>query len=239
LGVPHPKPTGLEKDSEDRGSKLRSQQDPRHQNQKSGAKFTSVPDHHHQCPGPSTMPALSTHLPRANRTYSDAMHQVLIAGDFNAPTVDLVNLQVDDARTSFDSKLMDLTLDQPMVQKVNIPTTLRENQRANYLEQVFLKDFSGVDEVYSILPLEPELQLDHDNSSVKDAGLVLEYILFPEPLVDRELQNLKEAKSSGPDDLPAKFLKELAGELSKPLAHIFNSSFESGKQPSEWKAANI
>uniref|UniRef100_A0A183TPX7 Endo/exonuclease/phosphatase domain-containing protein n=1 Tax=Schistocephalus solidus TaxID=70667 RepID=A0A183TPX7_SCHSO len=53
------------------------------------------------------------------------------------------------------------------------------------------------------------------------------------------LQNLKEAKSSGPVNSPAKFLKELAGELSKPLAHILNSSFDSGKLPSEWKAANI
>ncbi|VDM01226.1 unnamed protein product [Schistocephalus solidus] len=52
---------------------------------------------------------------------------------------------------------------------------------------------------------EPELQLDHDNSGLIDAGPVLEYILFPEPLVERELLNLKEAKSSGPDDLPAKF----------------------------------
>ncbi|VDL88072.1 unnamed protein product, partial [Schistocephalus solidus] len=49
---------------------------------------------------------------------------------------------------------------------------------------------------------EPELQLDHVNSAVKDAGRVLEYKLFLEPLVERELQNLKEAKSSGPDDLP-------------------------------------
>ncbi|VDL97028.1 unnamed protein product [Schistocephalus solidus] len=91
----------------------------------------------------------------------------------------------------------------------------------------------------SVFTKEPELQLDHDNSGVLEAGPVLEYILFPEPLVERELQNLKEAKSSGPDDLQAKFLKELAGELSNLLAHIFNSSFESGKLPSEWKAANI
>ncbi|VDM06093.1 unnamed protein product [Schistocephalus solidus] len=52
----------------------------------------------------------------------------------------------------------------------------------------------------SVFTKEPELQLDHDNSGVIDAGPVLEYILFPEPLVDRELQNLKEAKLSGPDD---------------------------------------
>ncbi|VDM04797.1 unnamed protein product [Schistocephalus solidus] len=86
---------------------------------------------------------------------------------------------------------------------------------------------------------EPALQLDHVKSAVIDAGPVLEYILFQEPLVERELRNLKEAKSSSPDDIPAKFLKELASELYKPLAHILNSLFESGKLPSEWKAANI
>ncbi|VDL98448.1 unnamed protein product [Schistocephalus solidus] len=77
----------------------------------------------------------------------------------------------------------------------------------------------------SIFTKEPEFQLDHDNSGVLDAGPVLAYILFPEPLVERELRNLKEAKSSGPDDLPAKILKKLASEVSKPLAHIYNSSF--------------
>ncbi|VDM05933.1 unnamed protein product [Schistocephalus solidus] len=75
----------------------------------------------------------------------------------------------------------------------------------------------------SVFTREPKLRLDHVSSAVVVAGPVLEYILFQEPLVERELRNLKEAKSSGADDLPVKFLKELAGKLSKPLAHIFNS----------------
>ncbi|VDL96845.1 unnamed protein product [Schistocephalus solidus] len=76
-----------------------------------------------------------------------AIHQeVLIAGEFNAPTVD-------GAPTSFGSKLMDLTLDQPMAKKVEIQTRFRENQRANFLDLVLTKDFSNIDEVYSIAPL--------------------------------------------------------------------------------------
>ncbi|BHF63568.1 hypothetical protein SprV_0200656200 [Sparganum proliferum] len=39
--------------------------------------------------------------------------------------------------------------------------------------------------------------------------------------------------------MPAKYLKELANELSKPLAHIFRSSFKLERLPSEWKTANI
>ncbi|VDL92476.1 unnamed protein product [Schistocephalus solidus] len=78
LGGPHPEPTCLEKDSEDRGSNLRSQKDRHRKDQKSGMKGTSAPDQHRQCPGPSNMPTLSTHLPCANRpgrTSSDAMYQ--------------------------------------------------------------------------------------------------------------------------------------------------------------------
>nr|VZI49727.1 unnamed protein product [Spirometra erinaceieuropaei] len=77
------------------------------------------------------------------------------------------------------------------------------------------------------------------NNAVETADRVLDSILFPTAVVERELKNLKETKSSGPDNIPAKFLKELANELSKPLAHIFRSSFELGRLPSEWKTANI
>nr|VZI15775.1 unnamed protein product [Spirometra erinaceieuropaei] len=76
-------------------------------------------------------------------------------------------------------------------------------------------------------------------NSLETVGPVLDSILFPAAAVEKELKNLKEAKSSGPDNIPAKFLKELANELSKPLAHIFRSSFELGRLPSEWKTANI
>ncbi|VDM01979.1 unnamed protein product [Schistocephalus solidus] len=78
LGGPCPESIGLEENSEDRGSNLRSQPDRRRQDQKSGMKVTSTPDQHRQCPGPSKLPALSPHLPRVDqpsRTSSDAMHQ--------------------------------------------------------------------------------------------------------------------------------------------------------------------
>ncbi|VDL93641.1 unnamed protein product [Schistocephalus solidus] len=78
LGGLHPEPNGLEEDSKDRGSNLRSQTDHRRQDQKGGTKFTSTPDQHRQCSSPSNVPALSTHLPRGNRpgrTPSEAMQQ--------------------------------------------------------------------------------------------------------------------------------------------------------------------
>ncbi|VDM05999.1 unnamed protein product [Schistocephalus solidus] len=72
--------------------------------------------------------------------------------------------------------------------------TVESCEKAELLGQVFASVFTN----------EPELQLDNDNSNVKVAGPVLEYILFPESLVELELQNLNKTKSSGPNYLSAK-----------------------------------
>ncbi|BHF67258.1 hypothetical protein SprV_0301028400 [Sparganum proliferum] len=90
----------------------------------------------------------------------------------------------------------------------------------------------------SLFTSETEFRSHSASNAVETAGPVLDSILFPTAVVERELKNLKEAKCSGPDNIPAKFLKKLANELSKPLAHIFRSSFELGRLPSEWKTAN-
>nr|VZI27106.1 unnamed protein product [Spirometra erinaceieuropaei] len=79
---------------------------------------------------------------------------------------------------------------------------------------------------------ETEFRSRSASTAVETTGPVLDSILFPTAVIERVLQNLKEAKSSGPDNIPAKFLKKLANEFFKPLAHIFRSS-------SEWKTANI
>ncbi|BHF73034.1 hypothetical protein SprV_0401610800 [Sparganum proliferum] len=91
----------------------------------------------------------------------------------------------------------------------------------------------------SLLLLTSQFRSRSASNAVETAGSVLDSILFSTAVMERELQNLKEAKSSGPDNIPAKLLKELANELSKPLANIFRSSFELGRLPSEWKTANI
>nr|VZI34677.1 unnamed protein product [Spirometra erinaceieuropaei] len=67
----------------------------------------------------------------------------------------------------------------------------------------------------------------------------LEAVFFAEAIVRNELLNLKESTSSGPNAIPTKLLKELAPELSKPLAMIFQTSFLTGCLPSDWKSATI
>ncbi|VDL89545.1 unnamed protein product [Schistocephalus solidus] len=78
LGQPHPQPTGLEENREDRSSNLRSQPDRRCQGQKDGAKVTSVPDQNCECPSPPNMSEPSVHIPHVIRpgpTPLDAMQQ--------------------------------------------------------------------------------------------------------------------------------------------------------------------
>nr|VZI20893.1 unnamed protein product [Spirometra erinaceieuropaei] len=68
---------------------------------------------------------------------------------------------------------------------------------------------------------------------------IIETVQFTEGMVLTELLRLKESKSPGPDEIPAKTLKELAGELAKPLSMLFHTSFETGYLPLDWKSAWI
>ena len=57
--------------------------------------------------------------------------------------------------------------------------------------------------------------------------------------VEKLLRNLKVNKSPGPDDIPARILKELAHEIAPVLTHIFIQSLETGEIPEDWLKANI
>ena len=49
------------------------------------------------------------------------------------------------------------------------------------------------------------------------------------------LQSLNPSKSSGPDGIPSRLLKELAPEISSSITCIFNKSLYEGSFPSNWK----
>ena len=53
------------------------------------------------------------------------------------------------------------------------------------------------------------------------------------------LNDLDEAKGSGPDDVSPLFLKTFASSLSTPLAHLFESSLSSGCFPRAWKLSHL
>jgi len=53
------------------------------------------------------------------------------------------------------------------------------------------------------------------------------------------LDSLNITKSTGPDKLHPRILKELAEVISLPLSIIYNNSFITGNIPQQWRCANI
>ena len=57
--------------------------------------------------------------------------------------------------------------------------------------------------------------------------------------VKEKIISLDISKACGPDEIHPRFLKELANEVSEPLATIFNKSLKEEVVPAEWKNAHV
>ena len=53
------------------------------------------------------------------------------------------------------------------------------------------------------------------------------------------LANLDASKATGPDEIPARILKETAYEIAPSLCELFNKSLRLGSLPMDWKLANV
>ena len=63
-------------------------------------------------------------------------------------------------------------------------------------------------------------------------------VSFDDEIIIDKLKNLKVNKSPGPDMLHPRILYEVRHQIVTPLRMIFESSFNSGKIPQDWKFAN-
>ena len=57
--------------------------------------------------------------------------------------------------------------------------------------------------------------------------------------VRKQLEALKPHKASGPDEIPARVLKETASEISTIVQHIFQQSYTTGKLPQAWTTGHV
>jgi hypothetical protein len=64
-------------------------------------------------------------------------------------------------------------------------------------------------------------------------------IITTEDEVTKAIKSLDIGKATGPDGISNKIIKETVTAISKPLAELFNKSFELGKVPIRWKEANL
>ena len=53
------------------------------------------------------------------------------------------------------------------------------------------------------------------------------------------LKNLKPHKATGPDELPARVLKECAQEIAPAIASFFQQSLDEGRVPDDWKQQRV
>ena len=68
---------------------------------------------------------------------------------------------------------------------------------------------------------------------------VISDLTLNESTVLAALKALEVDKATGPDEIPAKLLKETASVIAPSLCKIFNKSLQLGYLPSDWKLANV
>ena len=69
-------------------------------------------------------------------------------------------------------------------------------------------------------------------------SIIHNIIVTPDAVLNK-LNALNINKSTRPDGLHPKVLKELAASIATPICALLNKCFEEGKIPSDWKHANV
>ena len=70
-----------------------------------------------------------------------------------------------------------------------------------------------------------------------DSAFVIKHTTFTE--VSKFISELRNGRSSGFDNLPVKFIKPVAEDVTSPIVNIINSSMDKGIFPDSWKVARV
>ena len=108
----------------------------------------------------------------------------------------------------------------------NNKLTQEPKEKANILNKQFSSVFSDPSAVV-------------DGKLIENKAETMEKIIISEKGVHALLQNLKENKATGPDEISAKFLKTFADELTPLYTFLFQASLDQGQVPMDWKSAYI
>ena len=84
---------------------------------------------------------------------------------------------------------------------------------------------------------------DNNTSVLPDKGHSpyepIENLLISSPGVNKQLNGLKINKASGPDELPARMLRDYADEITPLLTHLYQQSYDNGVLPKDWLRARV
>lgn len=104
---------------------------------------------------------------------------------------------------------------------VNNPT-----EKASLFNDQFFSVFTN-EQQYTYLPDLPRPRAHMGDFVISEEG------------VRRRLEKLIESKATGPDEIPARFLKIMAPILARPISQLFQQSFSTGVVPRDWKNAIV
>ena len=114
---------------------------------------------------------------------------------------------------------------------INVPGTGRKTTSDEEKAEVFNNYFKEV------FTEEDENNIPNIQQRVVEEEL--REIKISEEEVLKKLKAINPNKSAGPDEIPARVLKELSEVLAEPLSILYQMSIKTGKLPSEWKTAHV